>query len=103
VGHLIDPPERVEGQFVAVFMQTDLADALALQFLRDHGIDARPFPLMGDLAFEGFGGLGGGSPLYGGSALVCVPEANADEALDLLEFDSGLVEFDDDDESDAEP
>jgi hypothetical protein len=96
VGHLIDPPERVEGQFVAVFMQTDLADALAIDFLRDHGIDARPFPMMGDIAFEGFGGLGGGAAMYGGQALVCVPENKADEALDLLEFDSGLVEFDDD-------
>jgi hypothetical protein len=103
MGHLIDPPERVEGRFVAVFMQTDLADGLAIQFLRDHGIDARPFPLMNDIPFAGFGGFGGGSALFGVSALVCVPEANADEALDLLEFDSGLIEFDDDDESDAEP
>jgi len=84
-------------------MQTDLADALAIEFLRDHGIDARPFPLMGDIAFEGFGGFAGGAALYGGQALVCVPEANADEALDLLEFDSGLVEYDDDEPGDAEP
>jgi len=98
VGHLIDPPERVEGQYVAVYMQTDLADGLAIAFLRDHGIDARPFPIMGDIAFEGFGGLAGGASMFGGQALVCVPEAMADEALDLLEFDSGLVEFDDDDD-----
>ena len=97
MGHLIDPPERVEGQYVAVFMQTDVADALAIEFLRDHGIDARPFPLMGDIAFEGFGGLAGGGSMYGSQALVCVPVANADEALDLLEFDSGLIEFDVDD------
>ncbi len=96
MGHLIDPPERVEGDYVAVFLQTDVADTLAIAFLRDHGIDAKPFPMMGDLAFEGFGGLGGGASMYGSQALVCVPEASADEALDLLEFDSGLVEFDDD-------
>jgi hypothetical protein len=95
VGHLIDPPERVEGRFVAVFMQTDVADGLALDFLRDHGIDARGFPVMGDLAFEAFGGLGGGASMFGGNALVCVPEADADAALDLLEFDSGLVDYDD--------
>jgi len=98
MGHLIDPPERVEGKFVAVFLQTDLADGLAVTFLRDNGIDARAFPMMGDLAFEGFGGLGGGTSMYGGQALVCVPETDADEALDLLEFDSGLIEFDDDDD-----
>ena len=101
MGHLIDPPERVEGKFVAVFLQTDVADALAIAFLRDNGIDARPFPMMGDLAFEGFGGLGGGTSMYGGQALVCVPENDADEALDLLEFDSGLVEIDDDDAEDG--
>ena len=100
MGYLIDPPERVEGRFVAVFMQTDPADGLALEFLRDNGIDARPFPLMGDIAFEGFGGLGGGASMYGGSALVCVPEPDADVALDLLEFDSGLVD-DDEDADDA--
>lgn len=77
-------------------MQTDIADALAIAFLREHGIDARPFPMMGDLAFEGFGGLAGGGSMYGSQALVCVPEGDADQALDLLEFDSGLVEFDDD-------
>lgn len=101
MGHLIDPPEHVEGQFVAVFMQTDLADALAIAFLRDHGIDARPFPIMGDIAFEGFGGLAGGGSMFGAQALVCVPESKADEALDLLEFDSGLVEFDEDDDDDG--
>ena len=94
MGHLIDPPERVEGTYVAVFMQTDVADALAIEFLRDNGIDARAFPIMGDIAFQGFGGLGGGANLFGGEALVCVPEPDADQALDLLEFDSGLVEFD---------
>lgn len=97
MGHIIDPPERVEGRFVAVFLQTDIADGLALSFLRDNGIDARAFPIMGDLAFEGFGGFaGGGASLFGGQALVCVPETDADEALDLLEFDSGLVLEDED-------
>jgi hypothetical protein len=95
MGHLIDPPEHVEGPYFAVFMQTDIADGLAIQFLRNHGIDARPFPLMGDLAFDGFGGLAGGASLYGGQALVCVPEREANEALDLLEFDSGLVDIED--------
>ena len=97
MGHIIDPPERVEGKFVAVFLQTDIADELAIAFLRDNGIDARPFPVMGDIAFEGFGGLAGGASMFGGQALVCVPESDADEALDLLEFDSGLVDYDDDD------
>lgn len=101
MGHLIDPPERVEGAYVAVFMQTDLADGLAVQFLRDHGIDARVFPIMGDLAFSGLGGLGGGGSMFGGQGLVCVPEHDADEALDLLEFDSGLVEFEEDDDDDV--
>ncbi len=101
MGHLIDPPERVEGRFVAVFMQTDPADGLALEFLRENGIDARPFPLMGDLAFGALGGLGGGAAMYGHQALVCVPDADADAALDLLEFDSGLVDLEDDDD-DAE-
>jgi hypothetical protein len=41
VGYLIDPPEVVEGRYVAVFCQTDLADGLAIQFLRDHGIGGR--------------------------------------------------------------
>lgn len=99
MGHIIDPPERVEGKFVAVFLQTDLADELAISFLRDNGIDARPFPLMGDIAFEGFGGLAGGASMFGAKALVCVPEDDAGEALDLLEFDSGLVDYDDDDDA----
>lgn len=102
MGHLIDPPERVEGTFVAVFLQTDIADGLAISFLRDNGIDARAFPIMGDLAFEGFGGFAGGASLFGGQALVCVPEADADEALDLLEFDSGLVLDEDDDDDEVE-
>jgi hypothetical protein len=97
VGYLIDPPERVEGVFVAVFAQTDLADELALSFLRDNGIDARPFPQVGDIVAQGFGG---GAGMYGHSSLVCVPDADADEALDLLEFESGLVDFEDDAESD---
>jgi hypothetical protein len=93
VGHLIDPPEKVEGDYVAVFASTTIADQLALAFLRDHGINAKPFPIMGDLAFSAFGGmLGGGSALFGGEELVCVPSEQADEALDLLEFDSGLVD-----------
>jgi hypothetical protein len=100
MGYLIDPPEHVEGVFVAVFAQTDLADGLALDFLRDKGIDARPFPQMGDIGQSGLGGVAGGTSLFGTAALVCVPEADADEALDLLEFDSGLVEFDDDDDKD---
>lgn len=91
VGYLIDPPQRVEGRFVAVFAQTDMPDALAVAFLRDRGFDAKVFPQMGDLAFGAFGAMGG-APLFGDSALVCVPEEQADGALDALEFDSGLVE-----------
>ena len=100
MGFLIDPPERIEGVFVAVFAQTEAADALAIPFLRDNGIDARTFPQMVDVVAGGIGGLGGGTSLFSGQGLVCVPEADADEALDLLEFDSGLVEFDDDDDDD---
>jgi hypothetical protein len=92
VGYLIDPPKPIEGDFVAVFAQTTIADELAFTLLRERGLDAKPFPLMGDLAFEGFGGMLGGSSLFGGESLVCVPSAQADEALDILEFDSGLVE-----------
>jgi len=94
VGYLIDPPQRIEGEYVAVFAQEGPADALALEFLRDQGIDARVFPQMGDLVY----GATGGSSLFGGDALVCVPQSDADEALDLLEFDSGLVVFDDEDD-----
>ena len=92
MGYLIDPPEHVEGAFVAVFAQEGPADALALTFLRDQGIDARFFPQMGDLVMGAT--MGGG--LFDAGGVICVPEADADKALDLLEFDSGLVEFDDD-------
>jgi hypothetical protein len=95
VGYLIDPPKPIEGAFVAVFAQTDLSDGLAVSFLRDHGIDARTFPL-GDLVY----GVTSGAPLFGESAVVCVPREHADEALDLLEFDSGLVDDDGDVEED---
>jgi hypothetical protein len=91
VGYLIDPPQRVEGVYVAVFAQTGVADGLALSFLRDRGLNAKSFPQMGDLAFDAFGSLGSSS-LFGDSALVCVPEHQADAALDALEFDSGLVD-----------
>src|SRR5579863_839311 len=74
VGYLIDPPERVEGTFVAVFAQEDPADALALTFLRDNGIDARVFPQVGDIV----SGATGGASLFGMSGLLCVPEADAD-------------------------
>jgi len=90
---------------VAVFVQTEIADALAIEFLRNSGIDARAFPMMGDLAFEGFGGLAGGGSMFGSQALVCVPESDAAQALDLLEFDSGLVDHDEEagDGGDAAP
>ena len=91
MGYLIDPPQRVQGRYVAVFAQTDAADALALVFLREQGIDAKAFPQMGDLAFDAFGALGAAS-LFGQSGLVCVPEDQADAALDALEFDSGLID-----------
>jgi hypothetical protein len=82
VGHLIDPPERVEGVYVAVFGQTDLGDATAIDVLRANGIDAKPFPVMGDLPFAMLG-PGSGS-LFGGETLVCVPEVDAEAALDIL-------------------
>jgi hypothetical protein len=91
MGYLIDPPRHVEGDYVAIFTQTDAADALAAEFLRSRGIDVKELPLMGDLAFNAFGSLGSAG-LFGTSGLVCVPADQADEALDLLEFDSGLVE-----------
>jgi hypothetical protein len=91
MGYLIDPPQRVQGRYVAVFAQTDAVDALALAFLREQGIDAKAFPQMGDLAFDAFGALGAAS-LFGQSGLVCVPEDQADAALDALEFDSGLID-----------
>ena len=88
MGYLIDPPERVEGVYVAVFAQTDLGDATAIDVLRANGIDAKPFPMMGDLPFAMLGPGGGGS-LFGGETLVCVSAANAEAALDILadEFD----------------
>lgn len=91
MGYLIDPPQHVEGKYVAVFAQTEVADALALPFLREQGIDAKAFPQMGDLAFDAFGALGAAS-LIGDSGLVCVPAEQADAALDALEFDSGLID-----------
>lgn len=91
MGYLIDPPRQVEGEFVAVFTQTDAADALAAEFLRSRGIEVKELPLMGDLAFNAFGSLGSAG-LFGSSGLICVPANQADEALDLLEFDSGLVD-----------
>jgi hypothetical protein len=100
MGYLIDPPERVEGRFVAVFAQTGVADALAVTYLRDNGIDAREFPQMGDLGAGALSGIVGSSSLFGAAALICVPEAQADQALDLLEFESGLVEFDEDGDED---
>lgn len=99
MGYLIDPPQQVEGDYVAIFAQTGVADHLALSLLHERGFDARPFPLMGDLAFEGFGGMLGGSALFGGESLICVPARQADAAIDVLLDDSGLI---DDDEYDAD-
>ena len=92
MGYLIDPPQPVEGDYVAVFAQTDLADALAIEFLRNHGLHPVALPQMGDLGMALGGAFGGGSDLFGGEALLCVPAPEAEHALDLLEFDSGLVE-----------
>lgn len=105
MGHLIDPPQRVEGEYVAIFAQTGIADHLALSLLRERGFDARPFPLMGDLAFESFGGMLGGSALFGGESLVCVPARQADAAIAVLLDDSGLIDdggFDDGNECDGD-
>ena len=92
MGHLIDPPQHVEGDYVAVFAQTDLADALAIEFLKSNGLHPVAMPQMGDLGAALGGAFGGGGDLFGGEALLCVPSAEADLALDLLEFDSGLVD-----------
>lgn len=101
MGYLIEPPQPVEGEYVAIFAQTDVADQLALAFLRDNGFEAKAFPLMGDLASEGFGGIFGGSPLFGGESLVCVPVSQAEAATELLATESGLVEEDEYDEGGA--
>jgi hypothetical protein len=95
MGYLIDPPQHVEGDYVAVFAQTDMADALAIEFLKDHGLHPVVMPQMGDLGMALGGAFGGGADLYGGEALLCVPAVEADQALDLLEFDSGLVDDED--------
>lgn len=91
MGHLIDPPEHVEGVYVAVFAQTDLSDSTAVDFLRSNGIDAKPFPVMGDLAFNSLGPGSGGS-IFGGETLVCVPEKDAQRALDMLADEYDLWE-----------
>ena len=98
MGYLIDPPEHVEGDYVAVFAQTSLSDSMASEFLKNHGLHPVVMPQMGNLgaAFGGFIG-GGGGGLFGGEALICVPQGEADTALDLLEFESGLVDEDDGD------
>ena len=102
MGYLIDPPEPIEGEFVAVFAQTDLADELAVTFLKDHGLHPIMFPQMGDIGGAIGGALGGGGSLYGGEALLCVPRNEAEQALDLLEFDSGLVDAEPEGESGSE-
>jgi hypothetical protein len=91
MGYLIDPPERVEGTYVAVFAQTDLGDATAIDFLRANGINAMPFPKMGDFAFDTVGPGTGGS-MFGGETLVCVPEKDAENALDMLADEYDLWE-----------
>jgi hypothetical protein len=91
MGYLIDPPEHVEGAYVAVFAQTDLGDSTAIDFLRSNGIDAKPFPKMGDLAFDTLGPGSGGS-IFGGETLVCVPGQDAAAALDLLADEYDLWE-----------
>lgn len=65
MGYLIDPPRQVEGEYVAVFVQTGLADVVA------------------------------GPSLYGTEGLVCVPRAEAEETLALLQFDSGMLDRED--------
>ena|ERR1017187_5254271 len=101
MGYLIDPPQHVEGDYVAIFAQSDLADALAIEFLKNHGLHPVAMPQMGDLGAALGGAFGGGADLFGGDALLCVPAAEAEQALDLLEFESGLVDEDEADEDDA--
>lgn len=92
MGFVIDPPRPIEGDYVAIFAQTDIAEELAFTLLQERGFDVRPFPLMGDLAFAGFGGMFGGTSLFGGEALVCVPKSQAAAATAVLVDESGLVE-----------
>jgi hypothetical protein len=94
MGYLIDPPEHVEGAYFAVFAQTDLGDATAIDFLRTNGIDAKPFPMMGDFAFDTLGPGTGGS-MFGGETLVCVPDTDAERALDMLADEYDLWENED--------
>lgn len=96
MGYLIDPPEHVEGDYVAVFAQTGLSDAMASEFLKNHGLHPVVMPQMGDFGAALGGAVGGGIGLFGGEALICVPQAEAEHALDLLEFESGLVDEDED-------
>lgn len=92
MGFLIDPPRPIEGDFVAIFTQTDIADELAFTLLRDRGFDVKPFPIMRDLAFQGFGTILGGAALFGGESLVCVPRSQAESATALLREESGLTD-----------
>lgn len=97
MGYLIDPPEHVEGDYVAVFAQTSLSDAMASEFLKNNGLHPVVMPQMGDLGAALGGAVGGGIGLFGGEALICVPQGEADTALDLLEFESGLIDEDEED------
>jgi hypothetical protein len=97
MGYLIDPPEHVEGDYVAVFAQTSLPDSMASEFLKNHGLHPVVMPQMGDFGAALGGAVGGGIGLFGGEALICVPAGEADVALDLLEFESGLIDDDDGD------
>ena len=92
MGFFIDPPRPIEGDFVAIFTLTDIADELALTLLRERGFHVQPFPLMGDLAFEGLGTVLGGASLFGSESLLCVPRSQAEAATALLREESGLVD-----------
>ena len=92
MGFLIDPPRPIEGDYVAIFEQTNIADELAFTLLQEHGFDVKPFPLMGDIGSAGFGGILGGTSLFGGAGLVCVPRSQAAAATAVLVNESGLIE-----------
>lgn len=91
MGYVIDPPQPVEGDFVAVFAQTNAADALAKTFLESRDLHPVVMPQFGRFAAILGAAIGPGPSLYGPEGLVCVPKGEASEAIRLLESESGLL------------
>ncbi len=92
MGYIIDPPQPVEGDYVAVFAQTEAADALAKTFLESRDMHPVVMPQFGRFAALLGAAIGPGPSLYGPEGLVCVPKSEAPEAIRLLESESGLLD-----------